>query len=330
MRITLIGLVAILGIAASWLLTQDSPEEKSTPVVIEPDSSAPKVLVNQIKTLSADVIKEATQHITALTSPEDTPIDIKSASHFVTAEQLLKLPIAQSDQGVSLQALTGQPAKNAPQGIALIADNITTDTAVASPTADIGAQIDANETATNTTLATVASSSFAVETSTGLKTQQPTATALTQQVLIVGQTTSRPLHITNTGEIRLKELLDQPEKSKNQLFYLHAVRDTDKQGLWGIIQYALIDTFTNGITLPNKQHAVTAEIPTDADERLHDSRSSFLGHVLQNKVDETYVYNYAKGSLGQNPDLITPGQQLVIVTFSEEELIQIYDYFVQH
>jgi hypothetical protein len=33
--------------------------------------------------------------------------------------------------------------------------------------------------------------------------------------------------------------------------------------------------------------------------------------------------------LGQDPDLIKPGQQLVIVSYSEDELIKIYQHFTR-
>jgi hypothetical protein len=50
--------------------------------------------------------------------------------------------------------------------------------------------------------------------------------------------------------------------------------------------------------------------------------------VLDDKVRETYIYNYEQGLVGQNPDLIHPGQQLVVVTFTEDELVQIYHHFM--
>jgi hypothetical protein len=70
------------------------------------------------------------------------------------------------------------------------------------------------------------------------------------------------------------------------------------------------------------------EIPPDADQRLEDQSSSYLGRMIDQKTRSTYVYNYEKGSMGRNPDLIYPGQELVIVGFSPEELISIYEHFV--
>lgn len=133
--------------------------------------------------------------------------------------------------------------------------------------------------------------------------------------------------ITPENQIKLQELLDNPEKSKESVFFIHAVNDHDKEGLWGIIQHGLIKTFTEGLTLPGLDKAVTANIPQDADEKLANKRSSFLGQILKNKVDKTYIYNYKEGILGDDPNLIKPGQQLIIVTFTKQELMGIYDHF---
>ena len=104
----------------------------------------------------------------------------------------------------------------------------------------------------------------------------------------------------------------------------------DEQGLWGIMQRGLTETFAKGIRVGEAERLLTTEIPQDADERLADRSSSFLGQLLDRKVQETLVYNYRQGLLGQNPDLIQPGQQLLIVRFSEAELISIYNHFARN
>ncbi|WP_415904254.1 hypothetical protein ACMXYW_12355 [Neptuniibacter sp. QD48_55] len=131
-----------------------------------------------------------------------------------------------------------------------------------------------------------------------------------------------------TQQIKLLELLDDPDNSAQKVYFIHAVNEGDDEGLWGIIQHGLMRTFTEGLSLPGLGEKVSVEIPKDADEALGDKRSSFLGQVLKAKVDQTYIYNYQKGILGENPNLIKPGQQLVIVTFTEQELIGIYHHFI--
>lgn len=130
------------------------------------------------------------------------------------------------------------------------------------------------------------------------------------------------------GQVTLQELLDKPENAHGKLFYIHAVKSTDRDGIWGILNTALIDAFAKGLNLPQVGGHVRVDIPHDADQRLEDRSSSFLGHLLNDKVKETYIYNYRQGLLGQNPDLIQPGQQLVVVSFSEDELVKIYNHFV--
>lgn len=129
--------------------------------------------------------------------------------------------------------------------------------------------------------------------------------------------------------IRLQELLSDPDLAAGTVFYIHAVSPTDAQGLWGILQRGLIKTFAQGIELKESGRVLTAEIPLLADETLENRRSSFLGEFLYQKVQDTYVYNYQQGMLGQDPDLIKPGQQLIIVSYSEDELISIFNHFTQ-
>ena len=130
------------------------------------------------------------------------------------------------------------------------------------------------------------------------------------------------------NRIQLRELLNQTESDQKRIFYLHAVNSTDEQGIWGIIQKGLMGTFSKGINLPTVNGTLKALIPEDADEKLDSEQSSFLGKLLNYKVLTTYVYNYEQGNIGKNPDYIKPGQQLIIVTFTEKELMGIYQHFV--
>ncbi len=142
--------------------------------------------------------------------------------------------------------------------------------------------------------------------------------------------TKAPVTVTNQSEqnrIKLRELLSDTQSNKNRIFYLHAVNPSDEQGIWGIIQTGLTGTFSKGITLPQADGKIRALIPQDADEILSSKKSSFLGRLLNYKVLTTYVYNYEQGNIGKNPDFIKPGQQLIIVTFTEEELMSVYNHF---
>ena len=50
--------------------------------------------------------------------------------------------------------------------------------------------------------------------------------------------------------------------------------------------------------------------------------------MISDKTSKSYVYNYENGKMGRNPDLIYPGQEIVIISFTPEELAEIYQHFV--
>ena len=128
----------------------------------------------------------------------------------------------------------------------------------------------------------------------------------------------------------LADLL-QRKKAENPdtIFYLHTVQPTDEQGIWGIVQFGLIDNFARGVPVRRGEEVktYTAEIPRDADERLADRSSSFLGLMIDRKTKDSYVYNYRDNRMGRNPDHIHPGQEIVIINFEPEELEAIYEHF---
>lgn len=130
--------------------------------------------------------------------------------------------------------------------------------------------------------------------------------------------------------VTLKDLTQSETLPDDALFYLHRVTSHDVQGLWGIIQTGLIDKFRRGLKIegitPNKE-LIQAVIPPDADEKLPSGLSSFLGKILDNKVDNSFVYNLKTRSMGHDANLIYPGQQLILIHFSANELKQIYQYF---
>ena len=132
------------------------------------------------------------------------------------------------------------------------------------------------------------------------------------------------------GAVTLAELL-QRQKAGNPrtIFYLHTVQPTDTQGIWGIVHSSLIDNFARGVAVDRGEAVETykVRIPSDADERLHDQSSSFLGKLIDRKTKESFVYNYRENRMGRNPDHVHPGQEIVIINFEPEELVSIYRYF---
>lgn len=131
-------------------------------------------------------------------------------------------------------------------------------------------------------------------------------------------------------ELSLKEMIPESAQTADTLFYLHRVTKNDVQGLWGIIQAGLIDKFRQGLLLEGisqNKDLIQAVIPSDADEKLPSGLSSFLGKILSSKVNSSYIYNLKTKAIGFDANMIHPGQQLVLIHFSPDELKQIYQFF---
>ena len=139
--------------------------------------------------------------------------------------------------------------------------------------------------------------------------------------------------VTRPYRIEAATLADllQRQKVENpgSIFYLHTVQPTDEQGIWGIVHSGLIDNFARGVAVERGEAVETykVQIPRDADERLEDQSSSYLGKLIDRKTKESFVYNYRDDRMGRNPDRIHPGQEIVIINFEPEELVSIYRHF---
>ena len=118
-------------------------------------------------------------------------------------------------------------------------------------------------------------------------------------------------------------------RSPDTISYLHTVQPTDEQGIWGIVHFGLIENFARGMAVRRGENieTYTVRIPRDADERLEDQSSSFLGKLIDRKTKESYVYNYRENRMGRSPDTIYPGQEIVIINFEPGELEAIYEHF---
>jgi len=114
------------------------------------------------------------------------------------------------------------------------------------------------------------------------------------------------------------------------IYYVRHVGADDVQGLWGIVHDGLVTNFAAGIAVRRGENIerYQVKIPANADEVRRDDSSSFLGLLIDRKTSQSYVYNYSEGKMGKSPDLIYPGQEIVIIGFTPEELVQIYRHFV--
>lgn len=140
------------------------------------------------------------------------------------------------------------------------------------------------------------------------------------------------LPLSEEAPVTIAELLGAEESiASDAVFYVHTVRPEDSQGIWGIVHDGIVENFAEGVAVHRGESTETyrVDIPPHADEREPDSSSSFLGRIIHEKSQQTYVYNYQTERLGRNPDLIFPGQEIVIVSFTPDELIEIYKYFAR-
>ena len=147
----------------------------------------------------------------------------------------------------------------------------------------------------------------------------------------------RPIRIVRTPaavtEATVREILLSRDEAvePESIFYVRTVQRGDEQGIWGIVHHGIIDNFARGMAIRRGEEVNTyrVEIPYDADELERDRTSSFLGRLIFDKARESHVYNYRLNRMGQNPDRIYPGQELVIIQFQPEELVSIYRHFVE-
>ncbi len=303
-RVLILAIVLIAGAAAFIYFSLSRPT--STPEQRQAsDPPAPEI--------REELVAAAREHINRLTAAPEEVIRIERADHFVTAQQLLSLPKEQTEGRLQLEAV------NATDQAALIPDAPLSleDRGDAAP-----------QPASPVTIAVEVATSLAADESRNSSNSE--IPPRSDQLLPASRESLqviRGMMPKVKQSVKLQELLDQPNQDGRVIFYIHAVQEGDDQGLWGIIQRGLTRTFAEGIELQRLNQKVVAEIPPDADEKLRNDLSSFLGRMLQDKVRRTYVYNYRKGVLGDNPDLIEPGQQLIVVTFTEDELVRIYHHF---
>jgi hypothetical protein len=163
------------------------------------------------------------------------------------------------------------------------------------------------------------------------RTQQLTAGELANTDIDVSQQVTATIN-HGSEELSVKDIIKTGELPDNALFYLHRVTEADIQGLWGIIQQGLIHRFRQGLSLEgiaSNRDLVRVTIPADADEPLPTGLSSFLGRILSQKVESSYIYNFSTQTMGHDPNLIHPGQQLILIHFKPNELKRIYLFFAE-
>lgn len=289
--------------------------------------------------------QEAEKFVEKLSEPEPEPVPVEEADHFVRPDQPLSLITRDSIEETTPRKLLEDPDIEKDTPITIVRkveqiENKTPEKIIAEAGGDMEKKVkvlegdEVREKTVREVLEQHAKTPeqpiTVVEESEYLEKTTPEEIAKDESI---GADT--PIRVIKEpyalASATVEELLStQEDVPADAVFYVRTVQPDDEQGIWGIIHHGLIENFAQGIAIRRgrKLDTYRVHIPRYADERLPDDSSSFLGRLLYEKSRETWVYNYRQGRLGQNPDLINPGQEIVIVTFKPEELIEIYKHFV--
>ena len=324
----------------------------------ESDGTAAQDAVDTAASDSANA--EAKKYVETLTDTAPRIISVDRADHFVTEERVISLVPEDTIENVSVEELARTLSPDTP--ITVVREVEQIETAVPEQLiADSGGDLD--KTLRFQVTYEDSQDKAEQEDSRPKAVEENTVVVLTVREALerIRTEPEKPLTVIRTVRyfevMTLKELLDstrgdaflnvvtQPyriasatladllqrkkEENPGAVFYLHTVQGTDDQGIWGIVHFGLVDNFARGmaIRLGEDVETYTVEIPRDADERLGDQSSSFLGRMIDGKTKDSFVYNYRDNRMGRNPDRIYPGQEIVIIKFESEELMSIYTRF---
>ena len=340
----------------------ESPGSDDATLLDTDATAAPTATTDATTTSTADATdaadKEAKQYVETLTDTAPQIIPVDKADHFVTPERVISLVPEDTIEQVSVDDLAGDETLSPDTPITVVREVEQVENAVAEQLlADSGGDLDRElrvqvtyddsqeETATRVVEEDDVERITVREALERIRTEPDKPLPVIRTVRYFEVMTLKELLDGAVGEDAFLNVVTQPyriesatladllerEKARNpdSIFYLHTVLPTDIQGIWGIVHFGIIDNFARGMAIRRGEDIkkYTVRIPRDADERLADQSSSFLGLMIDRKTRESYVYNFRDNRMGRNPDRIYPGQELVIISFQPEELMSIYTHF---
>ena len=294
---------------------------------------------------ASDIEIEAQKFVETLTEPAPQPIPADRADHFVTQEQVISLVPDDIIERVTVRELVEDDTVSGDTPITVVRETeqietITQERLIVESGGDVDKPVriplPSGDRIEQTTMGDIVADRsdqparlvqvvrtvrhFEVTTLNDLLHEE---TNLDLLLSIIKQ--PYRIEMATLAELLQKQMAENPDS----IFYLHTVLPTDEQGIWGIIHYGLIDKFARGVAIRRDENVETyaVRIPRDADERLDDDSSSFLGKLIDDKTKESFVYNFREHRMGRNPDRIYPSQELVIINFKTQELVAIYTHF---
>ena len=340
----LLGVLVALGWYYKDLLVSP-PSQPAENTIATPTANEPAAPNEQEIEQAIEV--EAQAFIESLTETDPEPIAVEGADHFVRADQSISLlPPGTIEKSTAAEVLS-DPSLTANSPITIVKEIEQVE--VVSPArliAESGGDLEQSitvlaggervKTTVREALQTHASNPdkpisvikkvrhYQITTRTELE-QGLDLTVQGEQLVGIIKKPYRLEAATIADLLIETQLLDE-----DSIFYVHTIMPGDEQGIWGIVQGGLISNFARGIAIRRGKEVDTyrAEIPLLADELLADQTSSYLGRLIYAKSINSYVYNYKNNRMGKNPDSLYPGQEILIVKFSAQELIEIYKHFV--
>lgn len=333
-RIGWIAAVALIALVGGYLY-QRSPQEP-VPAEMAPPQPGPDARVADTAPTDATLTQEATQYVGELTSEQGDSVPAAAVDGFVSPDQKLRLregeagyveqQVGELDPSAAVAVVRQEPQVEYRTPRQLAAEHGDNPGTVIELLDDSGlVQVTLGELQQrhadnlDRPLAVVVQSEYVEQTTAGqLQAAGEETARLLQEHFLPKEATIRDLF---GGTISIQE---------GTVFYVRAISADDVQGIWGIIQQGLVDGFAQGIAMQRGEDATRyqVKIPQNADERNPDSTSSYLGRVIDAKAHESHTLSLRDGRMGQDPDLVRPGEEILIVHFTEDELVAIYKHFV--
>jgi hypothetical protein len=332
-------------LAAVFYLRDELPWFRSSPEVATQPPTLDDTRSDGIGGEQAQLEQEAHEYIETLTAPTPKPVDVAKADHFLRGEQMLGFAEQKEVELMTPRDLLADPSMSPTQPITLVkeieqAEILSPEKLLAQAGGDlerrirvlrggqveeitVGEALERYAHDPHTPITVITKEDYYEKTTPQELSQNPSYPADSPVRVI-----RKPYRLDSAQVSEL--VLDQQQDEQEALFYVRSVRAGDSQGLWGIIHDGLLHNFARGLAIRRGEeiNSYQVEIPRHADERLEDHSSSFLGRIIHEKVRQSYVYNYRQHRMGRNPDRIEPGQEIVIVQFSHDELVTIYKHFV--
>lgn len=345
MRATAIVFAILVLVAAAFLFKDRFMPRDAAPPVADAGSAPASAAGSPAGGENAPAIdKEAERFISKLTESDPDPVSVEKADHFITKDQMISLLPEGASEETTREALAADPSISPDTPITVVKEaeqvEITTPERII---AEAGGDLERTVRVLEEGEVREYTSREVLE---QYRKNPDQEIAIVKDVEYYEITTPRELAGDPSIEAGQKikvirkpyrleaasvaDLLREQEKlSPDSVFYVRTVRPSDKHGIWGIVHDGIISNFAQGMAIRRGEEVNTyrVEIPRDADEKLPDESSSFLGRLIHDKTMKSYVYNFKQNRMGQNPDHVSPGQEIVIINFEADELVRIYRHF---